>query len=83
MIPPSLSGDDFKLDNYLESITINSKNEFDLGYGYANNDIIKLNDKNIIFTSVSNNYEKMIIILIKLLNEDKNVLINYYNIILN
>ena len=80
VIPPSLSGDDFKLDNYLESITINSKNEFDLGYGYANNDIIKLNDKNIIFTSVSNNYEKMIIILIKLLNEDKNVLINYYNI---
>jgi hypothetical protein len=59
---PSLSGGDFKLDNYLESITINSKSEFDLGYGYANNDIIKLNDKNIIFTSVSNNYEKIIII---------------------
>ena len=78
--PPSLSGGDFKLDNYLESITINSKSEFDLGYGYANNDIIKLNDKNIIFTSVSNNYEKIIIILIKLLNEDKNILINYYNI---
>ena len=77
---PSLSGGDFKLDNYLESITINSKSEFDLGYGYANNDIIKLNDKNIIFTSVSNNYEKIIIILIKLLNEDKNILINYYNI---
>ena len=80
VIPPSLSGGDFKLDNYLESITINSKSEFDLGYGYANNDIIKLNDKNIIFTSVSNNYEKIIIILIKLLNEDKNILINYYNI---
>jgi hypothetical protein len=79
LIPPSLSDDEFKLDNYLESITINSKSEFDLGYGYANNDLIKLNDKNVIFTSVSNNYEKMIIILIKLLNEDKNVLINYYN----
>jgi hypothetical protein len=77
--PPSLSGGDFKLDNYLESITINSKSEFDLGYGYANNDIIKLNDKNIIFTSVSNNYEKIIIILIKLLNEDKNILLKKKN----
>ena len=79
VIPSSLS-DDYKLENYLESITINSNNKFDLGYGYANNDIIKLNDKNIIFTSVSNNYETIIIILIKLLNQDKNVLINYYNI---
>jgi len=79
VVSSSLS-DSYELENYLESITINSKGEFDLGYGYANNDITKLNEKNIIFTSVSSNYEKIIIILIKLLNEDKNVLINYYNI---
>ena len=82
VIPSSLS-DDYKLENYLETITINSNGEFSLGYGYANNDITKLNDRNIVFTSVSNNYEKMIIILIKLLNGDKKYLINYYNIELN
>jgi hypothetical protein len=78
-IPSPLSAD-YNLDNYLGPITLNSKSKFELGYGYANNDLIKLNDNNIIFTSVSSNYENIIIIMIKLLNEDKNVLINYYNI---
>ena len=77
--PTSLS-DDYKLDNYLGPIILNSNSRFDLGYGYAINDIVKLNDNNIIFTSVNSNYENIVIIMIKLLNEDKNVLINYYNI---
>ena len=80
---PSPLSDDFNIDNYLGPITLNSNSKFDLGYGYASNDLIKLNDNNIIFTSVSNNNENIIIILIKLLKEDKNILINYYNIELN
>ena len=76
--PTSLS-DDYKLDNYLGPIILNSNSRFDLGYGYAINDIVKLNDNNIIFTSVNSNYENIVIIMIKLLNEDKNVLINYSN----
>ena len=79
IIPSALSAD-YNLDNYLGPITLNSNSKFELGYGYAINDLIKLNDNNIIFTSVSNNYENIIIIMIKLLNEDKNILINYYNI---
>jgi len=77
---PSSLSDDYKLDNYLGPITLNSNSKFELGYGYAINDLVKLNDNNIIFTSVNNNYENIVIIKIKLLNQDKNVLINYYNI---
>jgi len=80
--PSSISGD-YNFDNYLGPITLNSNSKFDLGYGYATNDLVKLNDNNIIFTSVTSNYENIVIIMIKLLNEDKNVLINYYKIELN
>ena len=71
---------DYNLDNYLGPITLNSNSKFELGYGYAINDLVKLNDNNIIFTSVMSNYENIVIIMIKLLNEDRNVLINYYKI---
>ena len=77
---PSPFSADYNLDNYLGPITLNSNSKFELGYGYAINDLVKLNDNNIIFTSVSSNYENIIIIMIKLLNEDKNALINYFNI---
>lgn len=79
IIPSGLSAD-YNLDNYLGPITLNSNSKFELGYGYAINDLVKLNDNNIIFTSVMSNYENIVIIMIKLLNEDRNVLINYYKI---
>ena len=74
------SSESYKLENYLNSIKINSKNIFPLWNSYIYNDIIKINDNNIVYISISEDKEIITIILIKFLNKDQNILLNYYKI---
>ena len=74
---------DYNLVNYLEPIIINSDSHFDLNNYYLYNQIIKMDDNNIIYVSSNENSEIIIIVSLKLLNSDKNLLINYYKIELN
>ena len=70
----------YSLENYLGPIYINSNKYFNLNYYYIYNDIIKLNENSIIYLSSENKGDFIMIILIKLLNDDDNVILNYYKI---
>ena len=74
---------EYQLKDYLDPIKINSKGIFSLGNNYIYNDIIKIDDNNIIYISTKSESTEIYIIMIKLLNDDKNILINYYKIFLN
>ena len=81
----------YYLNNIFDPININSQSSLSLGSNYIYNDIIKTNDNNIFYISTS--YESIIIfyslffilyvILFKLLNYDKNILISNYEIKIN
>ena len=76
----SLASQEYRLDNYFNPITINSKNIYSLGNSYIYNDIITINENTLIYLSISDDKEIIIIIMIKLLNKDQNILLNYYKI---
>ena len=78
-----INGNNVELINYFDSININSKGVFALGNHYIFNDFIKVNDNNIFYVSTEANGINLYVILIKLLNSDQNLLINYYNVKLN
>ena len=78
-----INDNDYILNDYGESININSQDIFPLGYSYIYNDIIKIDDNNIFYISTTNDSTEIYLILIKLLNNDNNILINYYLLKLN
>ena len=80
LIIQNSSTNNYILDDYLGPITINSNKQMTLGSNYTYNDIIKLDNNNIFYVSTNSDSEIIMIIMIKLLNEDKNVLINHYKI---
>ena len=69
-----------ELNDYISPITLNKNNNFIIGNNNVYNDLIKMNENNIFFISTENQSEKLMIILIKLLNNDENILICYYEI---
>ena len=74
---------EFKLSNYTERININSKSTFPLYYYYIYNDIIKTTDNNIFYLSTMPNGIEIYIIMFKFLNNDKNIIVNYYTAKIN
>ena len=76
-------GDDYKLSNYTYSIDINSKNVFPLNFHYIYNDIIKTTDNNIFFLSTKKSGIEIYIILFKFINDDNNIIKNYYTVKIN
>ena len=73
----------YQLNNLTETININSLGNFPLESNYIYNDIIKTNDNNIYYVSTSYEGIEIYVILIKLLNDNKNILLCYYSIKLN
>ena len=69
-----------EFEDYLEKLTINSKNEYILGYNYIFNDIIKIDENNLYYINSNNETDILMIIMIKLFDNSTNVLINYYKI---
>ena len=75
--------DQYELNDYFDKININSKGAFSLRGNYIHNDFIKINDNNIFYVCSGLEEVYLFVILIKLLNEDKNILISYYSIKIN
>ena len=73
----------YKLSNYTDSININSKSVFPLNYHYIYNDIIKTTDNNIFFISTKKSGIEIYIILFKFINNENNIIINYYTAKIN
>ena len=81
LIFPSKDNPDFQISDYITStIIINKDNKFSIGNNYIYNEIIKIDENNIFYISTKNEGEKLMIILIKILNGDKNLLICYNEI---
>ena len=80
LIIPSSSLTDFQINDYISSIIINKNNNFMINNNYTYNEIIKGDENNIFYISTDKNYKKIFIILIKILNNDRNLLIYYYEI---
>ena len=80
LIIPSITSSKFQLNDYFPPIKINKENIFFLGSNYIYNDIIKTDEKNIFYISTDNESEKLMIIIIKILNNYQNLLICYYEI---
>ena len=70
----------YELEDYIDPIFINSNQKYYLGNNYIYNDIIKFNENDIIFVNTKNESDILMIIMIKLSDESKNILINYYKI---
>ena len=71
---------EYQLKDYIEQININSNGIFPLGNNYIYNDIIKIDENNIFYISTLKDSIEIYIVMFKLLNNDQNVLINYYRI---
>ena len=74
---------EYKLNNLFEPISLNSHCAFPIKANYIYNDIIKTNENNIIYISTNYDGIEIYIIFLKLLNNDKNILINNYKIKIN
>ena len=70
----------YELEDYRDPIFINSEEKYNLGNNYVYNDIIKIYENDIMYVSTKNESDILMIILIKLSDESKNILINYYKI---
>ena len=73
----------YNLSSSFDIININSKGSFSLCSKYFQNNFIKTKENTIYFISTQSNSINLYIILIRLLNNYKNILINYYNVKLN
>ena len=69
-----------KLDDYIEKITINKDNKYELNGFYIYNDIIKINENSIYYINTKNETDKIMVIMFKFFNNSKSILINYYKI---
>ena len=81
-----INNNSYQLKDYIDNISvinINSKGSFSLKCNYLYNDIIKSNENNIFYINTEYDGTQIYVIIIKLLNNDKNVLLNYYEIKLN
>ena len=78
-----INNGEYQLKDYIEPININSRDIFSLGNHYLFNDIIKINENTIAYVNTKIESTQIYIIMIKLLNDDKNVLLKYYKIKLN
>ena len=78
-----INENNYELNDYFESININSQDIFPLGSCYIFNDIIKIDENNIFYISTTNDSTEIYLILFKLLNDDKNILVNYYIVKIN
>jgi len=76
----SANNSKYKLEDYRDPIFINSEEKYVLGNNYAYNDIIKIYENDIIYVNTKNESDILMIIMIKLSDESKNILINYYKI---
>ena len=72
-----------KLSDYFNKIDVNSKGAFTFRGKYIYNDFIKTNENNIYFLSTESGGINIYMVLIKLLNNNENIIIKYYNIKLN
>jgi len=70
----------YELEDYRDPIFINSIQNYSFGNNYIYNDIIKFNENDIIYVNTKNESDILMIIMIKLSDESKNILINYYKI---
>ena len=69
--------------NEIHIININSHGSIPFSSNYIYNDIIKLDEKSIIYISTAYQEIELFILFIQFLNDDKNILLNYYRIKLN
>ena len=70
----------FEIEDYRAPIFINRDQKYYLGNNYIYNDIIKFNENDFIYVNTKNESDILMIIMIKLSEESKNILINYYKI---
>jgi hypothetical protein len=70
----------FEIEDYRDPIFINRDQKYYLGNNYIYNDIIKFNENDFIYVNTKNESDILMIIMIKLSEESKNILINYYKI---
>ena len=76
----SSNSSEYELEDYREKIVINSGQKYNLGNNYVYNDIIKMDENNIIYVSTKNESDILMIILFKLFEQSKSILVNYYKI---
>ena len=77
-----INNNTYQLNNYIDDIniiTINSIGAFSIKSNYIYNDFIKTSENNLFYTSTDQELV-IYVIIIRLLNDDKNVLLSYYNI---
>ena len=79
-IKPSTNNSIYELEDYRDPIFINSDQKYYLGNNYIYNDIIKLDENNILYVNTKNESDVLMIIMIKLSDQSKNILVNYYKI---
>ena len=75
----SSNSSEYELEDYRERIIINSERKYGLGYDYIFNDIIKIDENNIIYVD-SDALDILMIILVKLFDTSRSILVNYYKI---
>ena len=80
LIFPSSTSTEFQLNDYFSPIIINKDNIYGFGNNYVYNDIIKIDENNIIYISTENESEKLMIVLIRILDNYQNLLICYYEL---
>jgi len=76
----SSNSSEYELEDYRNKIVINSKQKYNLGNNYVYNDIIKIDENNIIYVNTKNESDILMIILFKLFEQSKSILVNYYKI---
>ena len=74
------------LNDYIDNIniiTVNSNGIFSLNYNYIYNDIVKSNENTIFYINSRHTNILIYVIIIRLLNNDRNIVLNYYEIKIN
>ena len=78
-----LSDDKMRMENYIEDIDqiiLNQNTKYDILPRFNSHSLIKLSEKRISFISGGKNNSFIIIILLELFNNDRNVFVKYYHI---
>ena len=83
LVLPSDSDSNFYLNDFFPSIIINSDNIFTLDNQYFYNDLIKKDEKSLFYISKGKDSEKILIVLIRFINNYQGLLTFYYQINLN
>ena len=78
-----INEDTYILKDYIENISIININDhgiLPLKNNYIYNDVVKTDENNIFYISTGTDEIELYLVLIKLLNNDNNILLNYYRI---